>query len=148
MDSRSQAMLELADGAHQTLRDDGEFALYRARYRSSTNGTLQPAMGRSMVLRWLNLPADNPIAAAMTGRLERALGLVAKRLGAVPYFAGNEFTAADIISVFSLTTMRFFMPVDLAPYANILRYLQRIGARPAYQRAMKKGDPEMTPMLT
>ena len=66
----------------------------------------------------------------------------------MPYFAGNEFTAADIISVFSLTTMRFFMPVDLAPYANILRYLQRIGARPAYQRAMKKGDPEMTPMLT
>jgi glutathione S-transferase len=112
------------------------------------NGTLQPAMGRSMVLRRLNLPADNPIAAAMTGRLEGALGLVAKRLGAVPYFAGNEFTAADIISVFSLTTMRFFMPVDLAPYANILRYLQRIGARPAYQRAMKKGDPEMTPMLT
>ena len=112
------------------------------------NGTLQPAMGRSMVLRRLNLPADNPIAVAMTGRLERALRLVEKRLGAVPYFAGNEFTAADIISVFSLTTMRFFMPVDLAPYPNVLRYLQRIGARPAYQRAMKKGDPEMTPMLT
>jgi glutathione S-transferase len=112
------------------------------------NGSLQPAMGRSMVLRRLNLPADNQIAAAMTGRLERALRLVEKRLGAVPYFAGNEFTAADIMSVFSLTTMRFFMPVDLAPYPNILRYLQRIGARPAYQRAMKKGDPEMTPMLT
>ena len=112
------------------------------------NGNLQPAMGRSMVLRRLNLPADNPIAVAMTGRLERALRLVEKRLGAVPYFAGNEFTAADIISVFSLTTMRFFMPVDLAPYPNVLRYLQRIGARPAYQRAMKKGDPEMTPMLT
>jgi glutathione S-transferase len=112
------------------------------------NGTLQPAMGRSMVLRRLNLPADNPILIAMTGRLERALGLVERRLGAVPYFAGNQFTAADIISVFSLTTMRFFMPVDLAPYPNIRRYLQRIGARAAYQRAMKKGDPEMTPMLT
>lgn len=111
------------------------------------NGTLQPAMGRCMVLRRLNLAADNPIAAAMTGRLERALGLVEKRLGAVPYLAGNEFTAADIMSVFSLTTMRFFMPVDLAPYPSIRGYLQRIGARPAYQRAMKKGDPEMTPML-
>ncbi len=112
------------------------------------NGTLQPAMGRCMVLRRLNLAADNPIAAAMTGRLERALGLVEKRLGAVPYLAGNEFTAADIMSVFSLTTMRFFMPVDLAPYPSIRGYLQRIGARPAYQRAMKKGDPELTPMLT
>jgi len=44
MDSSSQAMLELADGAHQTLRDDGEFALYRAQYRNSTNGTLQPVL--------------------------------------------------------------------------------------------------------
>src|ERR1700730_5405988 len=42
MDSRSQ--LELADGAHQTLRDDGEFALYRAQYRSPTNGTPQPVL--------------------------------------------------------------------------------------------------------
>src|SRR3984893_5241730 len=42
MDSRSQ--LELADGAHQTLRDDGEFALYRAQYRNSTNGTPQPVL--------------------------------------------------------------------------------------------------------
>jgi predicted ATPase/signal transduction histidine kinase/GAF domain-containing protein/CheY-like chemotaxis protein len=44
MDSRRQATLELADGAHQTLRDDGEFALYRSRYRSPTNGALQPAL--------------------------------------------------------------------------------------------------------
>jgi predicted ATPase/signal transduction histidine kinase/ActR/RegA family two-component response regulator len=45
MDSRWQAAtLELADGTRQTLRDDGEFALYRARCRSSTNGTLQPAL--------------------------------------------------------------------------------------------------------
>jgi|SRR6266404_1307387 len=44
MDSRPQAMLELADGAHQALHDDGEFALYRAQYRNSTTGTLQPAL--------------------------------------------------------------------------------------------------------
>jgi len=37
-------MLELADGAHQALHDDGEFALYRAQYRNSTTGTLQPAL--------------------------------------------------------------------------------------------------------
>ncbi|MGF6529472.1 glutathione S-transferase [Paraburkholderia sp. GAS206C] len=47
-----------------------------------------------------------------------------------------------------LTTMRLFHPLDLTPYPNILAYLQRIGARPAYQRAMAKGDPDLTPMLT
>ena len=52
------------------------------------------------------------------------------------------------MTVFSLTTMRYFIPVDLAPYPNILAYLQRIGGRDAYKRAMKKGDPDMTPLLS
>ena len=50
--------------------------------------------------------------------------------------------------VFSLTTMRIFMPLDLAPHPNILAYLQRIGARPAYRAAMHKGDPDLAPLLT
>jgi len=44
--------------------------------------------------------------------------------------------------------MRLFMPIDLSPYPAILAYLQPIGARSAYQRAMQKGDPGMTPLLT
>src|SRR3984957_15698457 len=45
MDSRWRtATLEFSDGAPQTLRDDGEFGLYRTRYRSSANGDLQPAL--------------------------------------------------------------------------------------------------------
>ena len=39
--------------------------------------------------------------------------------------------------------MRLFQPVNLRPYPSILTYLQRIGERPAYQRAMAKGDPGM-----
>jgi glutathione S-transferase len=105
-------------------------------------------MGRNMVIRQLNLPADHPVLLAMKGRLDRALNLVEARLGEATYFAGQEFTAADIITVFSLTTMRIFLPLDLSPYPNILRYLQRIGARPGYQRAMQKGDPDLVPLLT
>ena len=113
-----------------------------------TNGTLQPAMGRNMILGRLDLAADNPTLLAMQGRLDRALGLVEARLGEAEYLAGREFTAADIMIVFSLTTMRLFMPVDLGRYPNILAYLRRIGARDAYQRAMRKGDPDMAPLLT
>lgn len=112
------------------------------------NGTLQPATGRNMILGRLNLPADNPILGAMKGRFALALGLIESRLGKVDYFAGRAFTTADIMNVFSLTTMRLFLPFDLAPYPAILAYLQRIGARAAYQRAMRKGDPDMAPLLT
>jgi glutathione S-transferase len=37
--------------------------------------------------------------------------------------------------------MRLFAPRDLAPYPNIKAYLQRIGERPTFQRAMAKSDP-------
>jgi len=111
------------------------------------NGTLQPSMGRNMYIRRLNPPADNPVAAAAKERLERALGMLEARLGETTYLAGTEFTAADIMMVFTLTTMRYFMPVDFAPYPNIRAYLARIAARPAYRRAMEKGDPGMKLLL-
>jgi glutathione S-transferase len=112
------------------------------------NGTLQAAMGRSMILNRLKLVDDNPILLASKGRLDRAFNLVDARTREVEYLAGTEFTSADIMIGFSLTTMRYFMPYDLGRCPNIVRYLARIGARPAYRRAMEKGDPEMALLLT
>ncbi|MDQ6880923.1 MAG: glutathione S-transferase family protein [Pseudomonadota bacterium] len=112
------------------------------------NATLQPLMGRNMILSRLKLPPDNPVLVSTLGRLHRALDLVDDRLGTADFLGGPEFTAADIMVVFSLSTMRYFAPVDLAPYANIRAYLRRIGERKAYQAAMHKGDPGMALLLT
>jgi glutathione S-transferase len=112
-----------------------------------SNGNLQPVMGRLMIISRAGLPADNPVLASVQMRLDRVLQLVDARLREAAYFAGNQFTTADIMSVFSLTTMRLFQPVNLRPYPGILVYLQRVGKRPAYQRAMAKGDPDLAPML-
>ncbi len=112
------------------------------------NGTLQPATGRNMILGRLNLGEDNALMRAMKGRLDLALGLLEARLATVEYLAGRELTTADIMLVFTLTTMRLFYAFDLKRYPAILAYLQRIGGRPAYQRAMKKGDPDMALLLT
>ena len=110
------------------------------------NGSFQPVLGRNSVLARANLPAETPIVVSTKGRLERALKMLDARLREVDYLAG-EFTAADIMIVFSLTTMQNFYAYDLAPYAGIKAYLRRIGEREAYRRAMQKGDPGMTPML-
>jgi glutathione S-transferase len=59
----------------------------------------------------------------------------------------EEFSAADIIMLFPLTTMGVFAPRDFSPNPSIRAYLQQIGARPAYQRAMQKADPDFRPLL-
>jgi glutathione S-transferase len=111
------------------------------------NGTLQAAMLRSMTLYRLKLAADDPVMVIASGRLQRAFDLIEARTSETQFFAGDEFTAADIMMGFSLTTMRYFLPYDLAPFPNLRGYLRRIGGRPAYQRAMQKGDPGMAPLL-
>jgi glutathione S-transferase len=112
------------------------------------NGNLQPSMMRDALLGWVYVPANNPVALLIHERLERSLDVLELRLTQAPYLAGSEFTAADIMNVFSLTTMRMFHQIDLTPYEAILAYLQRISARGAYRRAMQKGDPRMTPLLS
>ena len=111
------------------------------------NGTLQAAMGRSMILSRLKLPDDNPVLTAARARLDLAFDHIEARLKEAEYFAGKEFTAADIMMGFSLTTMRYFMPYDYARLPHLRAYLKRIGGRPAYQRAMAKGDPGMALLL-
>ena len=93
-------------------------------------------------------PDESPRTRLSRERCERSWQMVEARLGEVPYFAGAELTAADIIMVFVLTTMRVFVPRDISGNPNVLAYLQRIGARPAYRQAMQKGDPTMKPLLT
>jgi glutathione S-transferase len=94
------------------------------------------------------LAGENQQAAQLFGgRYELAYRLSEERLAKAPYFAGPEFTVADIMMVFSLTTMRMVLGRTLDSSPNLRAYLQRIGERPAYQRAMKKADPEMKPAL-
>jgi glutathione S-transferase len=111
------------------------------------NGTLQLHMMRNFTLHRAGVGDDHPVRRLAAERLERNLRLVEARLSEAEYLAGGELTGADIMAAFSLTTMRLFFPLDLTPYPNTLAYLKRIGEREAYQRAMKKGDPELTPVL-
>ena len=127
-------------------KDDPAFADYLYWFHFA-NGTLQPAFMRLMISNRFDPPADHPALKLGQARMERILAMMDARLAQVPYLAGDELTAADIMTVFSLTTMRYFQPYDLSPYPCIQQYLVRIGARPAYQRAMLKGDPGMKPLL-
>ena len=127
--------------------DDPGFAQFLYWFHFA-NGTLQAGMGRLMILNRLELPPDNPVLRATKARVDRAFDLVDARVRDADYLAGATFTTADIMMGFSLTTMRYFQPYDLQRCPNVVRYLGRIGARPAYRRAMEKGDPGMALLLS
>ena len=140
-------LVKFGGGRLRLGADDPDFLAYLYWFHFA-NGNLQPVIGRAMIVQRCGLTPDHPVQISVTERRDKVLALIEARLAKNDYLAGSKFTAADIMSVFSLTTMRLFHSFDLAPYPNILAYLQRIGGRPAYQRAMHKGDPDLTPMLT
>jgi glutathione S-transferase len=66
----------------------------------------------------------------------------------IVWLCEEDFTAADIMMVYPLTTARLAVQRDLSGCPNIRAYLQRIGARPGFKRARQKGDPGIEPNLT
>jgi glutathione S-transferase len=104
------------------------------------NGSFMPAHMTVMMLKFLGVEGAG--AGFVAERAERLWGLVEARLCEAPYLAGPDLTAADVMMGFPLTRMGSFLPHDISAYPRIRAYLQRIAARPAYQRAMRKAEPD------
>lgn len=111
------------------------------------NASFQALLHRMLVARRLEPPPEHRVLRDLEARLARALAHLDARLGVSDYLAGGELTAADIMIVFSLTTMRSFTAYEVKPYPGILAYLQRIGAREPYRKAMQKAEPGMALLL-
>ncbi len=90
-----------------------------------------------------------PIARAISGNvqrllvtpnLKRQLDFMEAELGRSPWFAGPDFSAADIQMSFPLEAASQRAGLD-ASRPKLWAWLQRIHARPAYQRALARGGP-------
>ncbi|KAI1874712.1 hypothetical protein JX265_004920 [Neoarthrinium moseri] len=105
------------------------------------NGYFQPALLRYGPVMRCGASSDD-LAAKFTKRgFEQSLQILEDRVGKHPWLAGAEFTAADIMNVCSLTTMRVFYPYSLEAYPAIVAYLKRVSERVGFQTATEKGDP-------
>jgi len=111
-----------------------------------SNGTFMTTLMMQLVLSGGG--ADNPASVFVEDRSRRGWAMVETRLGQAPFFGGRNLTTADIMMVYCLTTSRAFRGSSIEGRPNLKAYLARIGARPAYQRAMAKAEPGMTPMLS
>ena len=110
-----------------------------------SNGTFMATLMMQLVLSGGS--TGNPAAVFVEDRSRRMWGMVETRLGQTPFFGGRNLTTADIMMVYCLTTTRAFRGTSIEGFPNLKAYLTRIGARPAYQKAMAKAEPGMTPML-
>ena len=121
--------------------DDPAFARYLY-WLHFAEGSLMSLMLIALVLSRVPEAAASPVTARIGERVKQMLAFVDSELGVGPWFAGAEFTAADVMMVFPFTTMRHFLDVDVSPYPNICAYVQRVEARPAYRKAMAIAGPK------
>jgi glutathione S-transferase len=125
--------------------DDPDYADHLFWFHWS-NGTFMTTLMMQLV-QAQTLPSDSPPLPFVQERSDRGWAMVESRLGQAPFFGGRDLTIADIMMVYCLTTSRAFRGTVIDGYPNLKRYLQRIGERPAYQRAMAKAEPGMQPIL-
>ncbi len=78
--------------------------------------------------------------AFITPQLRTHFDFIESELGKATWFAGDELTAADIQMSFALEGGRARGVVD-ASRPKIMAFLERIHARPAYQKALARGGP-------
>jgi glutathione S-transferase len=100
------------------------------------------------------------LAGSRTGS-QRVMHYAENTLAKRPYFAGNQFTAADIMMHFALklgapiaTGADFSVKTILSgeidyysDFPNVKAFMQRVQARPAFQRAMKSTMPKGPPPM-
>ena len=102
-------------------------------------GSMMPPLLALLVVGRLGLlgrPARAPLLKMMGGHLDWLESELAER----DWFAGEEFTAADVMMSFPLEAARARAGLgDERP--NLIDWLERIHARPAYAEALKKGGP-------
>jgi len=70
--------------------------------------------------------------------IKRHLDYMEAELGKTPWFAGNEFTAADVQMSFPLEAATVRAGLD-SRWPNLMAFLGRVHARPAYKRAIERG---------
>ena len=73
-------------------------------------------------------------------QIAQNLAFLEAELGRSAWFAGNEFTAADIQISFIIEAAASRGGLD-GSYPNLGAYLKRIHERPAYRRAIERGGP-------
>lgn len=150
--AESGAILEYFAAREDKLRPvDPDAALQYTFFLHYAEGSLMPPLLVQLILdRTRSAPLPfflKPVVKGITGRMESAFsgpaidlhfGYVDSCLADRPYFAGQDFSMADIQMYYPLAA-GLSRGADDRPH--IAAWLSRVRSRPAFQRASEKGGP-------
>ncbi|HEY8155563.1 MAG TPA: glutathione S-transferase [Myxococcota bacterium] len=151
-------------GKAPVIRDDGKVifesgAIVEYLIRKYGKGRFAPAPGSADYDRYVQLlhyaegsamlplmlriyagrlgDAAKPLEPRIQSEMQNHLGFLNDQLAGRDYFVGNDLTGADVQLSFVAQLAVMFAGRDAFP--NLTKFVDRIEARPAYQRAMTKG---------
>jgi len=102
-------------------------------------GSMMPPLLALLVVNRLGL-LGRPAKAPVQAMLDTHLDWLETELATRDWFAGDAFTAADIMMSFPLEASRARGGLDESR-PNLIDWLERAHARPAYGEALQKGGP-------
>lgn len=131
-------LVEKAGGRLGPPAKRDEVLLYRQFLHYAEGSMMAPLLAMLVVrkLGVLGKPARKPIQKMLDAHLDWLESELAGR----DWFAGEEFTAADVMMSFPLEASRSRAGLDESR-PNLIDWLERIHARPAYGEALARGGP-------
>jgi glutathione S-transferase len=132
-----------ADGRLTVGPDQPNYAEYLY-WMHFNNNVLGVFLGKSALPENGQGPNFETMARLVKRREEAYYRHLDLRLGSSPYLAGAEFTCADVMVNFALTVLPLFGGRTIDDLPNATAYVQRIGERPAYKKAMAIAGPGAT----
>ena len=143
----SGAIIELLLQRHSGGRlrpapDSPDFARYVQWMHFAEGGAMHQFVMQYTVDRMPGVEAS-PLRDWVTATTLRYRRYIEAELGTRPYIAGAEFSAADILMPLAITFMQSpaFQAMETREFLNFRAYLERIGARAAYRKAMAIANP-------
>lgn len=143
LDTHGQGRLRPARGTEEARRFS--YWLHYAEGSAMTPLLLRLIFGQlPKRVPFLIRPVANGISRAMNARmiqpqLDAHIGYWEAELDRSEWFAGDQFTAADIMMSFPLEAAA--ARAGAGSHPKIKAFLERIHARPAYRRALERGGP-------
>jgi glutathione S-transferase len=102
--------------------------------------TLMPKRAPALLRPLVRKVSNQALTALVNPQIKQHMDYWEGELGKTEWFAGNEFTAADIQMSFPLEAAQARGGLEQG-HPKAMAFLERIHARPAYQRALEKGGP-------